>query len=431
MRQPLNHVTARWMRSRRQGVPYCGTSSSPELFHMQTEGRLLVLCARTSINSFVRVEIEDLVGDVVDWEVVWRLAKDQEVASLVYRALSAICPAAVPAAIHEAFRRHLRLNAFLNTVLAKELVTILDALTAKGVRAIPFRGPTLAQTAYGDLGLHEFEAIDLIVDRGSILQARQVLWSQGYQFSSPDNTDAKEPEVPYHFSRKKNGIMAVNLQWAITRRYFTFRLDRSECWDRAKSVHLSAHNVKGLSPEDLLIVLCLYGSQQAWVKLKWICDVAELVRRRPALDWSRVWFQADEWGCRRIVLLGLAMARNLFDTRLPRAVLHQLDVDAEMSDLMHRMPKQLLKHPGHGIDKECVDALYLTLKDTRWERWKLGMAFCRDEARIITQPLPWFREQGRLRRWCACLKALRWCIVRCVPSIGFRQAVVRWVRSSG
>ena len=398
---------------------------------MLAEGRLLVLCARTTTNSFVRVEIEDLVGATVDWEVVWRLAKDQEVAPLVYRTLSAICSAAVPAAIHDAFRRHLQLNVFLNTELAKELVAVLDALAAKGVRAIPFRGLTLAQTAYGDLGLHECEALDLIVDRESIPQACQVLWSQGYQFTGPDKTKANESGEPYRFFRKKNGIMAVNLHWAIARQHFTFRLDRSGFWDRVKTVHLSAHSVRGLSPEDLLIALCVHGSMEAWRKLKWICDVAELVRRRPAMDWSRVWFQADDWGCRRMVMLGLAMARNLFDTSLPCAVLHELSADSEISNLMHRMPKQLLKHPVHGIGEDYIDALHLILKDTWWERWKLGIALCWDEAGVIAQPLPWFRWQGRLRKLWACLKPLRWCVGQCVPSIRIRHAVVRWLRSAG
>ncbi len=93
----------------------------------------------------------------------------------------------MPSAIHDAFRRHLQVNALLNTVLAKELVALLDALAAKGILAIPFKGVTLAQTAYGDLSLRECADLDLIVDQASIPQARQVLWSQGYQLTSQDS----------------------------------------------------------------------------------------------------------------------------------------------------------------------------------------------------------------------------------------------------
>ena len=397
---------------------------------MHAEGRLLVLCARLTTNESIRVEIEDLVGGVLDWDLVSRLAKAHGVTPLVYRTLSTICPTAVPSAVHDAFRRHIQVNALLNTLLAKELVTVLDALAAKGVRAIPFKGVTLAQTAYGDLGLRECADLDLIVDQASIPQARQALWSQGYQLTSQDMEDGQEYDEPYHFFQKKNGIVAVDLQWIMARRHFGFRLDRSGFWDRLKPVHLPTKMVMGLCPEDLLILLCVHGSKHAWEQLKWTCDVAELVRRRPTLDWSRILFQADEWGCRRMVLLGLGMAKNLFDIVLPRAVLHEIDSDADIPILVRRMPNQLLKSSGEGIDEDCAEALYMTLKDSWWERWKLGVALCRAESDAINKPLSWFRFQRRLRGLCLCLKPLHRFARMCVPSVRIRQAVVRWLQSA-
>jgi hypothetical protein len=375
------------------------------------------------VNEFVRVEVLDLVGEAIDWELVWQLSKAQGVAPLVYRNLAALCPAAVPAAIHEAFRRHIQTNALLNTLLANELVMVLDALAAKGVRAIPFKGVTLAQTAYGDLSLRECADMDLIIERGSIPQAGQVLWSQGYQLSDQDMDNRNESDKTYHFFQNKNGIVTMDLQWIMVRRHFGFRLDREVFWDRLKPVHLPTKMVMGLCPEDLLILLCVHGSREAWARLKWICDVAELVQRRPGLDWSRVLFQADEWGCRRTVLLGLAMARNLFGTTLSRAVLHELGVESDISTLVQRMPKQLLKYPGHGIDENCADALYLTLKDSWWERWKLGVVLYRDEADVIITPLPWFRWQRRLRWLFACLKPFHWLVMKCIPAVRIRQVV--------
>lgn len=398
---------------------------------MHAEGRLLVLCARTTINEFIRVEVADLVSEVIDWELVWTLSKAHGVAPLVYRNLVALCPAAVPSAIHAAFRRHIQANALLNTVLAKELVAVLDALAAKGIHAIPFKGVTLAHTAYGDLTLRECADLDLIVDQASIPQARQVLWSQGYQLTSHDTEGGHEPDEPYHFFQKKNGIVAVDLQWVMARPYFMFRLDRSAFWNNLKPVYLPAKMVMGLCSEDMLILLCVHGSKHAWEQLKWVCDVAELVRRRPALDWSRLMFLADEWGCRRMVLLGLALAKSLFDIVLPRAVLQEIELDADIPSLLQHMPKQLLKNSGQGIDEGCAEALYFTIKDSWWERWKLGVALCRGEAKVIALSLSWFRFQRRLRGLSMCLKPIHWVAAKCVPSLRMRQAVVRWLHNAG
>lgn len=163
---------------------------------MRAEGRLLVLCARTTVNEFVRVEVVDLACDGIDWDLVWQPSKAHGVAPLVYRNLVAICPAAVPSAIHEAFRRHNQANALLNTLLAKELVSLLDALAAKGVTAIPFKGVTLAQTAYGDLSLRECADIDLIVEQERFprlgksygrrdINSRVRIWGTGRNQASP------------------------------------------------------------------------------------------------------------------------------------------------------------------------------------------------------------------------------------------------------
>ena len=115
------------------------------------------------------------------------------------------------------------------------LETVLDALSAKGVTAIPFKGVTLAQAAYGDLSLRECADLDLIVEQASIPQARKVLWSQGYQLTSQDGKNGSESDEPYNFFQKKNGIIAVDLQWIMARPHFGFRLDRSAFWGEAEA----------------------------------------------------------------------------------------------------------------------------------------------------------------------------------------------------
>lgn len=398
---------------------------------MHAEGRLLILCARTAVSEFVRVEVEDLVSDGVNWDMVWQLSGAHGVAPLVYRNLVTICPKAVPSAIHQAFRRHNQANALLNTLLAKELVMLIDALAAKGVRGIPFKGVTLAQTAYGDISLRECADIDLIVEQEAIPQARKVLWSQGYQLTSRDTGKEEEPEEPYHFFQKRNGIVAVDLQWMMTRRHFGFRLDRGEFYGRLKPVRLPTKAVMGLAPEDLLILLCVHGTKHAWEQLKWICDVAELVRRRPALDWSRVLFQAEEWRCRRVVLLGLGLAQALFDISFPAPVLQEIESDRDIASLLGRMPKQLLKNPAQGIDENCAEALYMLIKDSSWERWKLGVELCRTESEVMTRFLPWFRYQYRLNLLSNFLRPVQRVVARWILSVRMREAIVRWLQSSG
>lgn len=403
---------------------------SKALLRLHAEGRLLILCSRTSISDFARVEIEDLASDGINWDLVWQLSKAHGVAPLIYANLATICPKAIPSSIHQAFRRHNQANVLLNTLLARELVILIDGLAAKGIKAIPFKGVTLAQTAYGDISLRECSDIDLIVEQEVIPQARKVLWSQGYQLTSRE-TGKEESDEQYHFFQKRNGIVVVDLQWNMARQHFGFRLDRKEFYERLRPVGLPTRVVMGLSHEDLLILLCVHGTKHAWEQLKWICDVAELVRRRPALDWSRVLFQAEEWKCRRVVLLGLGLAQTLFDTSLPRLVLREIELDPDIVSLLGRMPKQLLKNPDQAVDESHAEALYMQMKDSCWERWKLGVELCRAETDVMTRCLPWFRYQKKLRILSNCLRPIQRIVARWILSVRMREAIVRWLQSSG
>ena len=420
-----------WKRQR-PGVRLTVGAIAPAtgLSHLSREGRLLVLCARTTVTEFVRVEVADLVTEPLDWELVWRLARAHGVIPLVYRNLASICPGVIAKETHEALRRHIQANTLLNTLLAKELVAVLDALAARGVRAIPFKGVSSAQAAYGDLSLRECADLDLIVDQSSIPQARQALWAQGYQLSSR-NEHASESDEPYNFFQKKNGIVAVDLQWLMARQHFAFRLDRGVFWTRLKPVHLPTRPVMGLCPEDLLILLCVHGSKHGWEQLKWVCDVAELVQRRKTLDWSRVLFQADEWGCRRMVLLGLALARNLFEIGLPKIVAMEIDSDTDFSTVIRYMPKQLLKRPEQGVDEEQAEALYYMLKDSTLERWKFGLSLCRVDSLVVQGDRAWFRGQSSLRVLYRIVKPIQRLVVRCLPIARLRRAMARWLHSPG
>ena len=395
---------------------------------MSLEGRLLVLCARTSVSEFVRVEIADLACDALNWELVWSLSKAHGIAPLVYRNLASICPAAVPSSIHEAYRRHNQATTLMNHVLAKELGALLAALAAQGITVIPFRGVTVAQAAYGDLTVRECVDNDLIIEEGALSQARKVLWSQGYRPSGSEMETGAAADESSHLFLRRNGMVAADLQWAIVCRHAGFRVDRSALWSRLKPVRLPSASLMGLSPEDLLLLLCVHGTIHAWGQLKWVCDVAELVRRKPALDWSRLLFQAREWKCRRMVLLGLAMAQNLFDIVLPCSVSREIERDEDISVLVRRMPRQLLKYPHQGIDEDSLDALSVTMADSSWERWKLALLLCRTDGDMFAQPLPWFRGQTQLQMLSECLRPFLTVLRKNTLWVRIGHRLVRWLR---
>jgi hypothetical protein len=369
-------------------------------FLLQPESELLVWCARTVVTDELKAYIRQRVEGPLDWAVVLDLAWYHGMGPLLYRTLSTLCSDLVPVESLTQLRQRTQAGALLNRLLAQELVVLCEAFAGHGVPVIPIKGVTLAASAYGDPTLRDFSDMDLLVPKGSIAEAQAVLLALGYErkdsSSCPGETDREEG--PYHVFIKKRTLFRVDLQWVMAHEHFAFQLDRPELWQRRTAVPLANKTVQGLSPEDLLIVLCVHGSKHAWEALKWVCDVAELIRAHDQLDWDRIFSSASTWRCRRLVYMGLSLAHLVLDAPLPETVLARLFTDSDVQMLSHRMPSTLLADCRASVNEAQAAALYFSLKDSCWERWWFGLMLCRGQSPIVTTPQAWFRWRTSLPR---------------------------------
>ena len=87
---------------------------------------------------------------------------------------------------------------------------------------------------------------------------------------------------------------AIDVHWKITPRSFRFAPDEEFFWRRAQTVELEFGTVTAIAPEDLLLYICVHAAKHGWVALGWICDVAETIRARPAIDLMAILDQATD-----------------------------------------------------------------------------------------------------------------------------------------
>lgn len=401
-------------------------------FSLRPESELLVWCARTVVTDELKERIRQRAQEPLDWVVVLDMARYHGVGPVLYRNLSTFCSDLVPVESLTQLRQRMQAVALLNRLLAQELVVLCEAFAEHGVPVMPIKGATLAASAYGDLTLRDFSDMDLLVPEGSIAEAQAVLLAQGYERKDPSSEpgETDHEEGPYHVFIKKRTLFRVDLQWVMAHQYFAFQLDRPEFWQRRTPVLLANKTVQGLAPEDLLIVLCVHGSKHAWEALKWVCDVAELLRAHDHMDWDRIFSSASTWRCRRLVLMGLSLARLLFDAPLPNAVLAQLSADSDVQMFSHRMPANLLADRRAGVNEAQSIALYFSLKDSWWERWRFGLMLCRDQSPVATTPPAWFRWRTSLPRLAQLLFRIHRTMRSLFPST-IRAAINRWVEHGG
>lgn len=301
------------------------------------ETELLLCCARTCMDSVSAERIKALLREDIDWAYLIETVLRHGTMPLLYWNLNATCPQAVPKAALGQLREYFHSLALRNVFLTKELLKLLNLFKAHGIPAIPFKGPVLAASAYGNLSLRQFCDLDILVSEGEFLRTKDLLLSQGYKLQLQLSWESSF----VHEDSKVN----VDLHQGITPMHFALPLDFASLWSRLEPVSLAGKTVLNLPPEDLLLILCINGARDFWERrerLAQICDIAEVIRVHQDMDWNRVIEQASTLGSERILLLGLFLARDLLGCALPEKVLQRIHADPVVKSLAAQVCERLL-----------------------------------------------------------------------------------------
>jgi len=358
------------------------------------EVRLLIDCARTRVDSTTARSIRELAGKGPDWRLLLRMAWQHGTAPLLYRSLDSIAADAVAPAILEEMRGYVHAHAGRAALLTKELVKLLTLFETDGIEAVPLKGPVLAATAYGNLALRMFSDLDVLVRKDQLPAVCKILVGQGYRCPqdrlTPGRLDAfRELFNQHRFVCDRNAVV-VEPHWEVIRRSFVVPFDMAELWGRAGTVFLGGTAVRTLAPEDLLLFLCAHGSQHLWSRLAWICDVAEVIRAHPAMDWETAMDRAARIGGERSLLLGLYLANDLLDAALPPEVLHKVRTEPMVKPLATQVLGRLFQAPGAEPDVFRMAAFHIQTKERLRDKalYVLRASTCPSYMEFDAFPLP-------------------------------------------
>jgi Uncharacterised nucleotidyltransferase len=320
--------------------------------NISPEKRLLLCCARTQLPPLIAEEIRALAAQSLDWDCLLADAAQNSVRPLLARHLSGSAADVVPPQEFKRLKDAVRANTARCLILTAELIQVMGRFREAGVTAVPYKGPIAAMQAYGDITLREFEDLDIILPQRDMLRANETLTSLGYRAKFPWvlSAGADSGLVPGEYryldaSRR----MALELHTERTLRHFPVRPDFDELVPRLTPVSLSGHEIRTFAPEDALVMLCIHGSKDFWERISWILDIAEMIRAHPELDWDAVFSRADSWNARRIVYLGLALASQMLDARLPDEIGGRVRGDRVAVALASEVAQRLLQREGGGF----------------------------------------------------------------------------------
>ena len=327
--------------------------------------QLLLLCLRPRPDASACQKIQDLVrSPLLNWTKLTEIAIAHAVLPLLYRGLTITGAEAIDKPLYR-IKAQCRFNTIRNFNLTQELQRVLNLLAAHDIAAVPFKGPTLAAIAYGDISLRQFSDLDILIHERDFLKTRDLLLGDGYcrakEISFSDNIDRQEMDLmrsqgEYPF-QKQNSATSIDLHC----RLMTGRLPISSAkldsfWNNLSPVSLLNCQVQTFIAEDLILYLCIHGAKDFWKKLIWICDIAHLIDRHPGINWERLIQRARSLACEQMLWLGLSLAQAVLEVSLPAAVEQERQTTFRKQSLLLQIQRRLIS----GVLPQNVKHFYLS-----------------------------------------------------------------------
>jgi Uncharacterised nucleotidyltransferase len=187
------------------------------------------------------------------------------------------------------------------------------------IPVILLKGAHLGEFVYQNIGLRPMADLDLMVPKDRLIQSLQLAQKLGYQLSQPFNLEVElllEHHLPVLIVSQN---VCLEMHWGLVDADLPLTVDEEGLWQRALPVQVGKSQAWVLSPEDLILHLCVHAAyQDTFTKhLRALVDINEVIFRNPELDWKQVRMRAFNWKAEKGVFLTLFLAKELLGTKIP------------------------------------------------------------------------------------------------------------------
>ncbi len=313
-----------------------------------------------------------LVRQGVDWNQLLSLAHRHGLIPILRKSLEGLGPDIVPPEIRDKLMAIADAFRLRSLVFLSELVSLQKIFLRAGIETAPNKGPALALQLYGDATLRQTLDVDLLVRPRDAVKARRVLLGHGYLATRriPSWIETAWVKCHFEFAFRSKSRLSVELQWRIVPAYWRFPELDDFAWTKPDRLSLGPIDVPWFEAERLLILLCLHGCKHKWDTLKWLVDIAQLLRKHPALDWNATVNCARAIGADRMLALGLLLSHDLLDAPLPPEILHS----ARSKPGLAALAEDACRNVSEGDSPHANTSVELEFLSRLVERWDMKLA---------------------------------------------------------
>ena len=327
----------------------------------------LLLAACSAIPQQEKIErIRELLQNPIRWKSLFALAHRHGAQPLLHQALSGLDDA-LPADEMRTLQQNYQTNLIKTLLVSRELIRIVDRLSALGVDVMPYKGPALAEVLYRDVAMRQSGDIDLLIRPQDFTRARNAVGELGY---TPHLALSEKEERAYLDSGYEcafdgaAGPNLLELQWAIQPRFYAVNFDMDALFRRGMTVAVAGQPMKTPCREDLFLILLAHAAKHVWGRLVWLCDLAQLMNV-PSLKWDAIGSQAEELGVVRILTVTVHLANRLLGATIPTVAHENLPPDDEANILAEEIQKYIGSDAEYNVESFAYFRLMLRLRERR------------------------------------------------------------------
>ncbi len=387
------------------------------------EFELVLACLRWPHEAIDGERIRSLARQPIRWPYLLEIVNHHKVVPLFFRNLEAFASGYIPDEPAAVLRAGAVANAHTCRRRISQLLLLNRLFREQHIDLRIFKGIPLAITAFQDPALRDAGDIDLLVAEKDIFAAGEILRGEGYVRFEPrarltprrlQSYIAHQKDFSYDHSLA--GV-AIDLHWRLFRNPFlpaNANLAKvGEDW-----LLLDSERISTLPAPRLLLYLCVHGALDGWLRLKWLADIAALLRIMTPEQLASTANAASEQQALPQFSAASILCQDLLGNDLPPGCLDRND-----SQVAHivRFGKRLMTSNQYRPIREQIPSTQWFLNEFRLynsRRYRLDLIH-----RSLFRPRVWrkFNLPDRLFPLYALLSPLEWVIFR----LGHRLASIK------
>lgn len=247
-----------------------------------------------------------------------------------------------------------RLSFARNASLMHSAWHALARLHEHGIKAMFFKGASLALNYYSSPSLRPMGDFDILVPAHQHELANEVVKKDGWRYRH-------SVEIRRQVKHSTDYINTLGQGFDLHVRALLEVCDDSfdqELFQRAQPFSWRGASFHIPSPEDEILIAIVNAMREGnLVKLLWLQDMVRIIERSPALEWLKIWKRAENFGLEKILFHGLHIAMNVrgFEMLCPIMT----ECISSSPDFEHEYLQEVVSNGlTYGINKNRIKHFY-------------------------------------------------------------------------